>query len=176
LILGFAGIILFACFASATAASDGNRWHFIAGTSIVVVSAVLWVCGTLYADKRMPEKSSNITNSCMQLLAAGIFAGIIAMAKGEWHLFDLAAVSREAWSGLLYLIVMGSLVAYLSFTWLVTVQPPAIVSTHTFVNPVVAIILGWLMAGEHISSTQMLALVVALAGVILAQVGKNKIQ
>ena len=62
---------------------------------------------------------------------------------------------------------MGSIVAYLAFTWLLTVRPPALVSTHTYVNPVVAIIMGWWIANERIAPIQVLALAIILIGVLL---------
>lgn len=176
LLLGFAGIALFAFFAPAGSAADGQLTHLVGGTLIVLLSAILWVCGTLYANAHIPEGGSNITKTGIQLLAAGIFSGVIALARGEWSTFSFSSVPIEAWGGLLYLVVMGSLVAYLAFTWLVTVQPPAIVSTHTFVNPVVAIVMGWLIAAEQVTNRQIIALIIAFAGVILAQLGKSRSQ
>ena len=175
LVLGFAGITLFACFAPAAGAADGNLVHLIAGTLIVMLSAILWVSGTLYADKNLPKDFSNITITGVQLITAGIFSGIVALARGEWSAFSFQAISADAWGGLLYLVIMGSLVAYLAFNWLVTVQPPAIVSTHTFVNPVVAIVMGWLIAGEQVTVKQFIALTIAFTGMVLAQVGKSKL-
>lgn len=174
LLLGFTGIALFAWFAPAGGAADGQWEHLVAGTLIVLLSAVLWVCGTLYANANIPAGGSNITNTGIQLLAAGIFSGLVALARGEWSSFSFTGISIEGWMGLLYLVVMGSLVAYLAFAWLVTVQPPAVVSTHTFVNPVVAIFMGWLIAGEQVSKRQMIALAIAFAGVVLTQLGKNR--
>jgi len=175
LLLGFVGIGIFAAFAPSGSAADGHPEHLVAGTAIVLTSAILWVLGTLYADRHLSKRTANTTNTAVQLLAAGIFAGLIAIIKGEWNTFSLTTVSAAATFGLLYLIVMGSLVAYLAFTWLITIQPPAIVSTHTFVNPVVAIIMGWAIAGESITTNQTIALVIAFSGVILAQVGKNRL-
>lgn len=175
LALGFAGISCFAALAPADSAADGHPQHLVAGTAIVLVSAILWVVGTLYSNKHLSGKTSNTTNTAVQLLAAGIFAGLIAFINDEWNGFSLTRVSREAGFGLIYLIVMGSLVAYMAFTWLVTIQPPAIVSTHTFVNPVVAIIMGWAIAGESITLSQTIALVASFSGVILAQIGKNRL-
>ena len=62
---------------------------------------------------------------------------------------------------------MGSLVAYLAFTWLITIRPPALVSTHTYINPIVAVILGWLIADEQLSILQIAALGIILGGMLL---------
>jgi drug/metabolite transporter (DMT)-like permease len=174
LILGFVGMILFASFAPVHSTGDGNTSHFIMGTVIVLISATLWVIGTLYSNKKLPPNGSNLSNTGIQLAAAGLFCGLIALGRGEWNRFALGNISPEAWGGLLYLTVFGSLVAFLAFTWLITVQPPAVVSTHTYVNPVVAIIMGWLLVDEQILPKQVIALVVAFTGVVLTQIGKNK--
>jgi drug/metabolite transporter (DMT)-like permease len=174
LVLGFIGIVLFACFAPPGKGPAADTTFVVGATIIVLISAVLWVSGTLYSSKRTAPGSSNVMNASIQLLAAGVFSGVVALVKGEWNGFSFAAVSLNGWGGLFYLIIMGSVVAYLAFTWLVTVQPPAIVSTHTFVNPLVAILTGWLIAGEQVTGKQAMGLALALAGVVLTQVGKNK--
>jgi len=171
LFLGFSGIVLFSYF-SPESGIAGTSDKLI-GTSILLVSAVLWVMGTLYANKRMRTGTSNITNSAIQLLAAGIFSALIALCLGEWKQFTVHDVSPKAWFGLIFLIVMGSMVAYMAFTWLVTVQPPAVVSTHTYVNPMVAVFIGWLIADERIAPHQIYAFVLVLGGVLLTQMGKK---
>jgi drug/metabolite transporter (DMT)-like permease len=65
---------------------------------------------------------------------------------------------------------MGSLVAYLSFIWLISIKPPAIISTHTYVNPVVAVFLGWLFIHENVNTPQLLSLLVILTGILLVNV------
>jgi drug/metabolite transporter (DMT)-like permease len=172
LLLGFAGIALFAHFAPA--GSSSVHAHPVTGTLITLLSAVCWVVGALYASRKLPAKSDNLVNSMVQLLAAGLFSGLVAAGKGEWVSFSPAAIPATAWAGLAYLVVMGSLVAYLSFTWLITVQPPAIVSTHTYINPVIAILMGWLLASEQVSFKQVIALVIILSGVIITQLNKQK--
>jgi drug/metabolite transporter (DMT)-like permease len=112
----------------------------------------------------------------LQLLAAGLFSALIAGVNGEWSGFSIQQVSVAAWGGLLYLITMGSLVAYMAFTWLITIRPPALVSTHTYVNPVVAVLIGWAFANEHISFPQVMALLVILVGVLLTNVPNYKLK
>jgi drug/metabolite transporter (DMT)-like permease len=131
------------------------------------VSAVLWVVGSLYAKSRTPQRISNTLTTAMQLVAAGIFSALLGGVTGEWYHFSIAAVSAKAWGGLLYLIVFGSIIAYLAFTWLLTIRPPAMVSTHTYVNPIVAVLMGWFIAREPITPIQIGALFLILAGVML---------
>lgn len=171
LFLGFSGIVLFSYFSPESGlAGSADK---LVGTTILLVSAVLWVVGTLYANKRMRTGTANITNAAIQLLAAGIFSALIALCLGEWTDFTVHDVSPKAWFGLIFLIVMGSMVAYMAFTWLVTVQPPAVVSTHTYVNPMVAVFFGWLIVDERIDPHQIYAFVLVLGGVLLTQIGRK---
>lgn len=172
LVLGFLGIVLFTQFAPVHTPSESQSGDLLFGTVIVLAGSVLWVIGTLFAARRIKPGRFTLWQATIQLLAAGFFAGLVAWVKGEWQAFDLQAVPLAAWGGLGFLIIFGSLIAYLAFVWLVTVQPPALVSTHTYVNPLVAVLLGWLVAGEPIASLQLMALGVVLTGVVLTQLSK----
>lgn len=174
LLLGFAGVALFAVFTPADAGGETARP--VLGIIITLLSAVAWVVGALYANYKVKSDGATTTNSAIQLIAAGIFSGVIADVKGEWPALFAADIPAIAWGGLGYLVVMGSLVAYLSFNWLLTVQPPAIVSTHTFVNPVIAVFVGWLVAAEPVSAWQLMALGVVIAGVVITQVSKQRMR
>ncbi|AKD53691.1 EamA family transporter [Spirosoma radiotolerans] len=169
LLLGFLGIVFFTLFAPESTSPAIQSENLLLGTVIVVAASVLWVVGTLFAARRIKPSRYTLWHPTIQLMAAGFFAGLIALANGEWADFDLKAVEQSAWIGLGFLIVFGSLIAYLAFGWLVTVQPPALVSTHTYVNPLVAVLIGWLVAGEPVAGPQLLALAVVLTGVVLTQ-------
>ncbi|RZK45385.1 MAG: EamA family transporter, partial [Pedobacter sp.] len=173
LLIGFTGIALFSWF-SPNAESADNTDKLI-GTFLTLLSAMFWVTGTLYAGKVSKASNSTVVNTTVQIYAAGIFCVLLALVLGEWDVFRVEDVTPKAWGGLLFMVVMGSIMAYMAFNWLVTVQPPAIVSTHTYVNPVVAIFAGWLLANERITLYQGISLAIVLAGVILAQTGKIKV-
>ncbi|RYY58658.1 MAG: EamA family transporter [Chitinophagaceae bacterium] len=173
LLTGFAGIALFACLSNAS--TELRPGGLLPGTLIVLVSATLWVGGTLYANKNIRSGTPQVAGTTVQLLSGGICAGLIGLLLGEWNGFHPAAIGSRAWGALAFLVVFGSIIAYASFNWLMTVRPPAVVSTHTFVNPVVAIIIGWAAAGESLSTGQVAALAVVLAGVILTQTAKQQI-
>jgi drug/metabolite transporter (DMT)-like permease len=115
-------------------------------------------------------KSSTVMNASVQLLAAGVSSGVVAIFKSEYSGFSFAHITAESWAGLIFLIVMGSLIAYLSFIWLISIKPPAIVSTHTYVNPVVAVFLGWLLINEPVNNAQLVCLVVILIGILLVNI------
>lgn len=171
LVVGFAGVACFSFLAPAENAAASQHWI---GTTILVLASILWVVGTLYASSSFSEGTSNTTGSAVQLFAAAAVSLLIGSFRGEWAGFDLGEISAAAWSGLAYLVIMGSLVAFLAYNWLVKVQPPAIVSTHTFVNPVVAIFMGWLVAHEKVSFAQLMALLAVLVGVVIIQLKKPR--
>src|SRR5205823_11801286 len=110
----------------------------------------------------------------VQMLAAGIIALLAGLVTKEYQDFSLKNVSASSLLALLYLIVMGSLVTYMSYVWLLSVRPPSLVGTYAYVNPVVAVFLGWLIAGEKIGAQQILALCVILAGVIMVSASKYR--
>lgn len=170
LIIGFLGLLLFlkdSLFHTPVAAGPGQMRFLAFG--LLLVSSVLWVLGALYA-RRKPSGDSVFMNVGQQLIIGGTVSLVIASLRGEWQVLHWASIPLSAWAGLIYLIVFGSVIAYLSFIWLLSVKPPALVSTHTYVNPVVAVITGWLIAGELISGTQLLALFIILAGVGLTNI------
>jgi drug/metabolite transporter (DMT)-like permease len=175
LVIGFTGIFLFLKLGVAVV----NPSPMATIASIVVLfSAMLWVFGSLIT-KDSKGKSSTVMNASIQLLAAGISSAIIAFCKSEQVGFSFGEVTLQAWAGLIFLIVMGSLVAYLSFIWLINIKPPAIISTHTYVNPVVAVFLGWLLINESVNIAQLLSLIVILVGILLVNVpgyiGRKKV-
>jgi drug/metabolite transporter (DMT)-like permease len=173
LLIGFSGIVLFFLFATHQKSNVVPPYWKAVGYAVLFLSALLWVCGSLYAKSRTPAHISNTVTTAVQLVSAGLFSAVLAGATGEWTTFTLHGISAKAWGGVLYLVVMGSLVAYLSFTWLLSIRPPAVVSTHTYVNPVVAVVMGWLVAHEQITFLQVGALVLILGGVML--VNKNTV-
>jgi drug/metabolite transporter (DMT)-like permease len=170
LLLGFFGVFLFSRLSGgATQHDPAHRWDTLKGTGLVFLSTLFWVSGTLYARKQKDNHASPVANTAVQHLAAAAACCFIAIMKGEWQSFHPAAVPAAAWAGLAYLVVMGSIVAFMAFMWLVKVQPPAIVSTYTYINPVVAVFAGWIIAGEQVGPAQLGALILVLAGVLLVQ-------
>lgn len=166
LVIGFTGIVLFCGFTNTGEGPAAGGAMQLAGYAVLLLSAVLWVTGSLYARNRLGNSASNTMTSAFQLLFAGMCSLLLSGGTGEWARFSFAAVPGQAWAGLLYLVTMGSLVAYLAFTWLITVRPPALVSTHTYVNPVVAVLMGWAFANEQFTGLQLLSLLVILVGVL----------
>ena len=172
LVVGFAGIAWYSFFSPESANATGSsHWS---GTILLMLGSVFWVLGALYADRHLKADSPNVTGTAIQLFAASGISVVIAFFRDEWTDFTWTGISTEGWAGFGYLVVMGSVVAFLAFNLLIKAQPPAIVSTHTYVNPVVAIFMGWLIVGEKISLTQGLGLAGVFVGVLLIQLNKPK--
>jgi drug/metabolite transporter (DMT)-like permease len=168
LILGFTGIVIFFLFMDNQVKGTAPEHLRTAGLIVLFSSGILWVVGSLYSKTKKDQTVSNTATTAIQLISAGVFSGILAFATGEHKHFELAAANARSWWGLIYLIIGGSVISFLAFTWLIKVRPPAQVSTHTYVNPVIAVIAGWLFAHESLSLIQVIGLVIILAGVLLA--------
>lgn len=175
MLLGFTGIYIFSRFTSTnTDALSVGTANIAKGTILVLISALFWVLGTLYLGRAKDNKGAPLANAAWQHVAGAVGCILIAAFRGDWSTFHPAQVPAAAWGGLAWLLIMGTLVAFLAFMFLVRVQPPAIVSTHTYVNPIVAVIAGGILADEHIGGPQLLALAMVLLGVLLVQAPKMK--
>lgn len=173
LIVGFAGILtLFAGKGSISLTGDKK---VLFSFFILMAGTISWAGGSLYA-KYQPADGSSSMKASLQMLVAGSCSIVASFISGEHHHFVLSAVSWQSITALLYLIFVGSLVGYSAYVWLLSVRSPVLVGTYAYVNPVVAVFLGWLIANERISSQQVIALIVILAGVILVTLSNDKKQ
>jgi len=109
-------------------------------------------------------------STSIQLLSAGVFCILVSYFTPDFSKFSMDAVLAESVYALLYLAIISSLITFLVFQWLIKVQPPAIVSTYSYVNPVIATLLGWVFANENISAAQLAALGIILAGVLFVNI------
>lgn len=152
-----------------TGARDIDPWGVLA----VVLAAVSWATGSvLTLTAKLPR--SHLLATAMEMLAGGLLLLLVATLRGEWQLLDVAGISVASVAAILYLIVFGSLIALSTYIWLLSVCPPSRVSTYTYVNPVVAVFLGWIIAGETLSPRMMVAVVVILGSVVLVALGRLK--
>jgi drug/metabolite transporter (DMT)-like permease len=143
-----------------------------AGLLAILASPILWATGTLYAARRAVLPGPALFASGIEMTAAGLALIVIAAATGEWATFDLTAISSTSWAGVAYLIVMGSIVGYSTFAWLIGVAPMSRVSTYAYVNPVVAVLLGMVVLGEPLTTRAIVAsavIVVAVAIIVTAR-------
>ncbi len=164
--LGFAGVCILI-------AGDPNvkfsfKSDYTFWTLVLVLSSLTWVAGAFVAA-RSSAGEETLTVSGMQMLCGGtvMMAAQFALSAftGEWP--ALGAFSPRSTWALIYLITFGSLVGYTSFLWLMRVEPANRVATHAFVNPIVAVLLGWLIGGEAVHMSTILSLPLITLSVIL---------
>jgi drug/metabolite transporter (DMT)-like permease len=172
LILGFLGVTLLLGFGNSTSPilKDSNQ---LAGIGVILFGGLAWTLGSLYS-KYKPANASLLVNGAVQLLSAGIFCLLVSFAAGEWRNFSFVDINASSWWALAYLIIMGSLVTYLSYLYLLKRRSPAQVSTYVYINPVIAVLLGTLFANEPIGLLKIFALFVILGGVMLVNLPKYK--
>lgn len=173
LIIGFVGLILFlkGSVSSHAAHAVANNQLRITAFIVLALSSVAWVLGSLYSKKN-PASQSTFMNIAQQLIVAGLASFLIAFFRKEWIDFSVSRIPLSAWLGVLFLIFFGSIIAYLSYIWLLSVKPAALVSTHTYINPIVTVIAGWIIANQSINGSQLYGLSIILLGVLLTNVTK----
>ncbi len=136
------------------------------GAAALLTAALLWAVGSLYS-RRVALPSSTLLATAMEMIAGGVILLVASSVAREWQGFSVAAVSARSLFALGYLIVAGSLLGFTAYIFLLGATTPARVSTYAYVNPLVAVFLGWLLAGESVTPRTGLAAVVIVAAVAL---------
>ncbi|MEP6923433.1 MAG: EamA family transporter [Pyrinomonadaceae bacterium] len=166
LLIGFIGVYLLISGQSGNGAVVADYSKQLFGTILVIVSALSWATGSIYGLRATTPKSSLLT-SAMQMLAGGTVLLVVSFITGEWTKFRIAEVSANSWLGLSYLIVFGSLISFTAYSWLLKNAPPAMVATYAYVNPVIAVLLGWLIASEAFTTQMLIGAGVIIGSVVL---------
>jgi drug/metabolite transporter (DMT)-like permease len=136
------------------------------GALVLLLAAFFWAVGSLYnRGARLPD--SPLLATGMEMLVGSLGLLILGSVTGEWGQLDIAAISTRSWLGFAFLVVFGSWVGFASYIWLLRVAPTMLVSTYAYVNPLVAILLGSLLAGEELTARVLLAAVFILGSVVL---------
>jgi drug/metabolite transporter (DMT)-like permease len=162
LLLGFGGLALLV----GPKDLGGSARINPAGVAILVVAAFAWACGSIYSKHgQMP--SSPLLGATMQSLTGGIALWIVGWMSGEVRSLHLGGVSTRSWVAMAYLIFFGSMMGFTAYIYILKHSTATRVATYAFVNPVVALFLGWLILGESITTRTMLAAAVILAAVLL---------
>ena len=174
LVLGFAGVTILLGFGNSASAPLLRSTNQLIGIVVILFGGLAWTMGSLYS-KYKPARTSLLVNGSIQLLFAGVFCLFISFMSGEFRNFSLIGINSSSWWALAYLIIMGSLVTYLSYLYLLKKRSPAQVSTYVYINPVVAVLLGTLLANESITLLKVVALLIILAGVLLVNLPKYKL-
>jgi len=173
LIIGFAGVILLFSEKLVRAFSaDGNRTE-ISSMVLLLIGSICWAAGSLYSKYRSTSGSA-LVNSSRQMLAAGIVFIPGSLVMGELNDLQWQNIPINAWLSLAYLIFFGSIASFSAYVWLLRVRPATQVSTVSYVNPVVAVLLGFFFANENISVLQVLGLITIIVSVILINFAKYR--
>ncbi|HEU4724400.1 MAG TPA: EamA family transporter [Candidatus Eisenbacteria bacterium] len=133
---------------------------------VMVFSTLGWAYGTVFA-KDGSHPPSLLQTAAMQMFCGGVLALLLGTGLGEWRDFHAGAISMKSMLAFLYLVIFGSIVAFSAFAYLLRVTRPTRVATYAFVNPVVAVFLGWALGGEVVTARTLIAGGVAVTGVIL---------
>jgi drug/metabolite transporter (DMT)-like permease len=162
LVIGLAGVAVLV----SRSVSFGDAPIESSGALALVVGAISWSLASVLSRK-LPLPQSKFMSSGAQMLVGGILLLLAAATFGEFHNFHAQQVSARAWLALAYLIVAGSIVAFTAYVWLIHHEAPTKVGTYAYVNPVVAVILGYFLAGEPIGARTVLGTIFVLVSVVV---------
>jgi drug/metabolite transporter (DMT)-like permease len=144
-----------------------------AGAIALIIGSISWSIASVLTRK-LPLPSSKVMSSGAQMLAGGVLLTFTAAALGEFRNFHPSTVSRGAWLALLYLIVAGSIIGFTAYVWLIHHESPTKVGTYAYVNPVVAVLLGYLLAGETLGLRTILGTLFVLVSVVVITTTRAK--
>ena len=165
MLIGFMGVALLVTPRAAGSAFD---LHFVLGALAIQVGCFCWQYGTMYSKARLGGIPP-LMSSGLQMLAGGIIVGVVGLSTGEAHRFTATPRTLTA---LLYLTLFGSVLGYTAFVYAVTTIRTTSLSLYAYINPVVAVILGWAILHEPLTTTAVVAMTVILAGLALSQSGR----
>lgn len=147
-----------------------------AGGAALIVAAISWSVASAFMRK-LPLPESKVMSSGAQMLTGGVLLTLVALGLGEFHDFHPWTVSSRAWFSLLYLIVAGSIIAFTAYVWLIHHESPTRVGTYAYVNPVVAVLLGYFLEGEPLGLRTVLGtLFVLISAVVITTTPRLKSQ
>jgi drug/metabolite transporter (DMT)-like permease len=136
------------------------------GAAALIFASISWSIASALMRK-LPLPPSKVMSSAAQMFSGGVFLAVAAAALGEFRDFHPGAVSLAAWLALIYLIFAGSIVAFTAYVWLLHHESPTRVGTYAYVNPVVAVLIGYFFAGESLGLRTILGTALILSSVVL---------
>jgi drug/metabolite transporter (DMT)-like permease len=162
LLIGLAGVVVLVSRSLNLGGEPINR----AGAVALIIAGINWSLGSVLTRK-LPLPASKVMSAAAQMLVGGVLLAATSAALGELRGFHFATVSRTAWLALAYLIVPGSIVAFTAYIWLIHHESPTKVGTYAYVNPVVAVVLGYFLAGEGLGLRTILGTLFVLVSVVV---------
>jgi drug/metabolite transporter (DMT)-like permease len=162
LAIGFTGVLVLIGPAELTRKTQQFN---LLGVLVCLIAAFIWSFGSIYSRSSDLPKSALMTTG-MEMLAGSIGLFIVATLTGEWKHFSIYEISQKSFYGLIYLIIIGSLVGFVSYAWLLKNAPIPLVATYAYVNPLVAIVLGTLFANELLTPRMIIAAIIIIGSVV----------
>lgn len=139
---------------------------------IVFAGSVAWAFGSLKSPYlKLPN---SLQSTAIQMLVGGCFSLLMSLIFENNQLHALQSMTQETYIAMIYLVIIGSYVGYTAYVWLINNAPPQLTATYAYVNPVVAIFLGWIFLNEHLTPRSMGASAIILAGVVMMTLGRRK--
>lgn len=169
LLLGFAGVTWLA---APWEGSHSGGVH-LGGVGAILLGCLSWGVGSIYS-RHAKHGAEPFVAASLQMLGGGASLLLVALFHGDLQRFDIAAVAPRGWGAFAYLIGAGSLIGFSTFVWLMKHSTPARVATYAYVNPIVAVILGWLILREPISSRTLAASALIVASVAIITTEKSR--
>jgi len=169
LLVGFAGV---AWLAAPWETSLQGGLH-VPGLIAILAACIFWAFGSIYS-RHAKHDADPLLAAAVQMLTGGGALAIMALLRGELGLLHLSTISGRSWTAFTYLVSVGSLIGFSTFVWLIKHSTPARVATYAYVNPIVAVFLGWLVLKEPITSRTIIASIVIVAAVVIITAEKNR--
>ena len=172
LVVGVGGVLVLV----GPLSTAGEKAIDTSGAVALIVAAISWTAATILTRKfSLPE--SKVMSSGAQMLVGGVLLILTSAGLREFNGFDVHAVTFGAWLALLYLIVAGSIVAFTAYVWLIHHESPTKVGTYAYVNPVIAVLLGYALAGESLSVRTIAGtLLILISVVVITTTPKKKLE
>ena len=143
------------------------------GAGVLVTASMSWAIGSVY-NRHGARPDSAAMSTALQMLGGSVALLALGAALGEAHGLDISSISRASWIGWVYLITFGALVGFTAYVYLLRNVSPAKAATYAYVNPIVAVILGWAVAGERVTSRTVVAAAIILGGVALITIARGR--
>jgi drug/metabolite transporter (DMT)-like permease len=163
LLLGFVGVALLV---SPFDLAGGGAVDPL-GAAVVILASLSWAVGSLWTARGAPLPKSPMLTTGMEMLIGGALFMVIGTAAGEWSGVSLSSMSLKSVLALLYLVFFGAIVAFTAYVYLLQHTTPSKASTYAYVNPVIAVLLGWAFAGEELSGRVALAALAIVSAVVM---------
>jgi len=152
--------------------TDGGAADLV-GALVLVAASLAWACGSIFNRYGARPESAALSTG-LQMLGGSVALVAIGLAQGEGAQLHLSQVSMQSWIGWIYLVTFGSLIGFTAYIYLLKTVSPAKASTYAYVNPLVAVFLGWAIAGESVTMRTIAAAAIILTGVAMITVSQGR--